>query len=100
MVGLIERPGNIVIYQDNKSCIVMSSNKYALLKGRSRYIDRKYFLVCDKVDHKRVNVKWIDGHNMIADVHTKDIGGEKFKSCIRKLLGCKREENIIYHASS
>ncbi len=76
-----------IIYQDNKSCVLMNNNKYITFKGRSKYIDRKYFLSYDKIKEGRVKVVWLHNSYMIVDVHTKVLIGNIYRKCIKYLLG-------------
>ncbi len=75
------------IYQDNKSVIIMSSEEALNFAGRSKFINRKYFGVYEKINDGTVKLKYVCTQDMVADVLTKALVGNKFTSFSVRLLG-------------
>ena len=76
---------NNVLYQDNKSTILMLKNGRNSCTGNSRHIDIRHFFVKDRVDKKEVKVEYCPSRSMLADFFTKPLQGvlfEKFRSVI------------------
>lgn len=76
---------NNVLYQDNKSTILMLKNGRNSCTGNSRHIDIRHFFVKDRVDKKEVKVEYCPSRSMLADFFTKPLHGvlfEKFRSVI------------------
>ena len=76
---------NNVLYQDNKSTILMLKNGRNSCTGNSRHIDIRHFFVKDRVDKKEVKVEYCPSRLMLADFFTKPLQGvlfEKFRSVI------------------
>jgi hypothetical protein len=67
-----------IIYQDNQSTIVLA-NKGKSTSDRTRHIDIRYFFVKDLIDRKEVTVEYKPTDDMIADLLTKPIQGDKFR---------------------
>jgi len=67
-----------VLYQDNKSAILMEINGWNSCTGNSRHIDIRYFWIKDRVDNKEVKVEYLPTHIMLADYFTKPLQGKEF----------------------
>lgn len=65
----------ITVYEDNQSCIKMSST---LETKRSKHIDTKYHFVRDCVLKKEVKLKYIESSKQLADLCTKPLDRIKF----------------------
>jgi hypothetical protein len=53
---------------------------------RSRHINIRYFYLKDKVDTDELELEYLATDEMIADILTKPLQGEKFKLLRGKLL--------------
>ena len=53
-----------VIYQDNKSMILMETNRKWSSSKRTKHIKMKYFFVKDKVDQGEVVIEHMPGEDM------------------------------------
>ena len=87
----------IPVYEDNKSTIMMSIDKQVGFKGRSKFIDRKFFGVYQHVENGSIELLYIGTEEQIADFFTKVIIGEKFNTLRYSIMGCNDEydyENI------
>jgi hypothetical protein len=76
----------LILFQDNTSTIAM------MLKGKStskrtRHINIRYFFVKDRIEvTKEVEVQYLPTDEMVADILTKPLQGEKFRYLRKKLL--------------
>ena len=67
-----------VIYQDNKSAIIMITNERNSCIINSRYINIRYFWVQDRVANKEVRIEYLPTHLMSEDFFIKALQEEKF----------------------
>jgi len=79
----------IVIGQDNQSTIQMvtESNKESM---RTRHINVRYFWLRERVKNKELTLMYVPTGNMLADILTKPMQGNLFRSFVRKFC-CQRE---------
>jgi len=67
-----------VLYQDNKSTILLATNGRASVGKRSRHINIRYFFVKDKVANKEMRIEYCPTLDMLADFFTKPLQGNLF----------------------
>jgi hypothetical protein len=84
-LGYNVRP--VQTFQDNKSSITLSSEESINFKGRSKFINRKYFRIYEHILDGDIILTHIGTEDMIADVLTKALVGEKFRRFTIGLLG-------------
>jgi hypothetical protein len=77
--------GPAKLYQDNMSAMASIKNGKATSK-RSRHINIRYFYLKDRVDIGELELEYLATDDMIADVLTKPLQGEKFRILRDKLL--------------
>ena len=76
---------NTIMYQDNKSMILLATNgKYSSSK-RTKHINIRYFFVTDRIRTKELMVSYCPTDDMVADYFTKPLHGAKFLK-FRKLI--------------
>jgi len=73
------------VYQDNKSAIALEE-KGASSSERTRHVHIRYYWVKDRIDAKEIEVIFMPTDDMIADVLTKPLQGDKFFALRKKLL--------------
>ena len=78
---------NNVLYQDNKSTILMLKNGRNSCTGNSRHIHIRYFFVKDRVDKKEVKIEYCPSLDMLADFFTKPLQGKMFLKFRQVLMG-------------
>ena len=78
----------IPVYEDNKSTIMMSIDPQIAFKGRSKFIDRKFFGVYEHVENGNIELLYVGTEEQIADFFTKVIIGNKFKGLRYSIMGC------------
>ena len=62
---------NVVLYEDNQSCIHMLQNGSHNL--RTKHIDSKYHFVRELLKTKNFTIQYFPTGNMIADLFTKPL---------------------------
>jgi hypothetical protein len=68
-----------LIYQDNKSAILLETNGKFLSSKRTKHIKMKYFFVKDKVDQGEVKIEHKPGEEMWVDMLSKPSQGIRFE---------------------
>lgn len=77
LVGIGEKVGPAVVYQDNQSTMALIE-KGSGASDRSRHINIRYFWVKDRVASGELQVEYMATEDMLADVLTKPLQGEQF----------------------
>ena len=75
----------IILYQDNKSAMILQENGRTSTGKRSRHLNVRYFFVTDVIKKGLLKVMYCPTGDMIADFFTKPIQGGDFKK-FRKLV--------------
>jgi hypothetical protein len=78
---------NIPVYQDNLATMHMASNEQVNFKGRSKFINRKYFGVYQYVEDGTIKLVHVGTDDNVSDYLTKHLSGEKFMRFRVALLG-------------
>jgi hypothetical protein len=68
----------LIIYQDNKSAILLENNGRTSSSKRTRHINIRYYFVTDRIDKGEVTVEYCPTKVMIADFFTKALQGAAF----------------------
>ena len=77
--------GDATLFQDNMSTIKLIENGRSN-SDRTRHINIRFFFVSDRVKSGEVSVKYMPTDEMIADILTKPLQGEKFRVLRQQLL--------------
>jgi hypothetical protein len=83
--SLGEAKSSAIIYQDNQSTIAMVSNGSSK-SDRTRHINIRYFWTKERVDKGDISIQYCPTNDMIADILTKPLQGDKFVYLRNKLL--------------
>ena len=67
-----------VIYQDNRSAILLETRGQSNAGKRSKHIAVRYYFVKDKVDSNEFAINWCPSNEMFGDYFTKPLQGEMF----------------------
>jgi hypothetical protein len=78
---------NNILYQDNKSAMLLETNGQASSSKRTRLIEIWYYYVADQVAKGDLKVVWCPMDEMIADFLTKLLQGKAFVKCRDLLMG-------------
>jgi hypothetical protein len=76
-----------VLYQDNKSSILLEKNGKASSGKRTKHINIRYFFITDRVRKKEVSVVWCPTEDMIGDYATKALQGALFRKFRDQIMG-------------
>ena len=77
-----------ILYQDNKSAILLESNGRRSSSKRTRALNIRYFFLTDQVKKGNVCIEYCPTNDMIADYMTKPLQGQKFHQFKRLIMGC------------
>ena len=83
-----------ILYQDNKSAILLETNGKKSSGKRTRALNIRYFFLTDQVEKGNVTIKYCPTDDMIEDFHTKPLQGEKFRKLRNEILGCDLLERM------
>ena len=78
---------NNILYQDNKSAMLLEMNGRASSSKRTRHIEIRYYYVADRVAKGDLRVVWCPMDEMIADFLTKPLQGKAFVKFQDLLMG-------------
>jgi hypothetical protein len=76
-----------ILYQDNKSAILLETNGRKSAGKRSRALNIRYFFITDQVELGNVQIEHCPTDDMIGDFMTKPLQGEKFRKFRELILG-------------
>ena len=76
-----------VLYQDNKSAILLEINGKKSAGKRSRALNIRYFFLTDQVEKGNLKIEYCPTENMIGDYMTKPLQGEKFRKFRKSIMG-------------
>ena len=76
-----------ILYQDNKSSILLETNGRSSAGKRSRAINIRYFFVTDQVELGNVHIEYMPTDELWGDFMTKSLQGEKFRKFRELILG-------------
>ena len=79
-----------IVYQDNKSAILLEKNGRASSSKHTKHINARYFFIKDHIESGEMNLKWCNTDEMMGDFFTKPMQGKKF------LKFCKAIMNTSY----
>ncbi len=75
-----------IVYQDNKSAILLENNGKLSSSNRTKHINVRYFFVKDCIERKELRIEFCGTDDMWADFYTKPLQGSKFKTFGNKIL--------------
>ena len=75
-----------IIFQDNKSAILLENNGKLSSSNRTKHINIRYFFVKDCIERKEFEIQFCGTDDMWADIHTKPLQGKKFIAFRKTIL--------------
>ena len=78
-----------IIYQDNKSAILLETNGKKSSGKRTRAINIRYFFITDHVEKGTVSIEYCPTDLMIGDYMTKPNQGRKFITFRKSIMNHK-----------
>ena len=79
--------GTSMLYQDNKSAILLEQNGRKSSSKRTKHINVRYFFIKDKVESGEITVEYCSTHDMLGDYFTKPLKGKKFIEFRDRIMG-------------
>jgi hypothetical protein len=76
-----------ILFQDNKSSILLEKNGKASSSKRQKHINVQYFFITDRVKKEEVSVVCFPTGNMIGDYATRPLKGGLFRKFRDKIMG-------------
>ena len=92
-----------ILYQDNKSAILLEKNGSLSSSQRTRHINVRYFFIKDKVDQGDIEIIYCPTGDMVGDFFTKPLRGSQFQNFRERILGlsyAKIQEGVRDTANS
>ena len=75
-----------ILYQDNKSTILLATNGRWSSSKRTKHIKSRYFFVKDCVDRGELSIEHMPTDQMWADINTKPLQGKGFRAMRAQLM--------------
>ena len=76
-----------IVYQDNKSAILLEKNGTASSSKRTKHLNIRYFFVTDRIAKGEMSVEWCPTGDMVGDFMTKPTQGSVFKKFRDQIMG-------------
>ena len=76
-----------ILFQDNKSTILLENNGKLSSTKRTRAIDIRYFFLTDQIQKGNLSVEYCPTKLMIGDYMTKPLQGELFQKFKKMIMG-------------
>jgi hypothetical protein len=76
-----------IVYQDNKSAILLETNGKKSLGKRMRALNIQYFFITNQVEKGNAQIEHCRTDNMVGDLFTKPLQGKKFLQIRDNILG-------------
>lgn len=76
-----------ILFQDNKSSILLEKNGKASSGKRTKHINVRYFFITDRIAKGDLSVVWCPTGDMIADFMTKPTQGALFRKFRDQIMG-------------
>jgi hypothetical protein len=86
-----------VLYQDNKSSILLEKNGRASSGKRTRHINIRFYFVADCVDNGELSIEHCPTEDMVADYFTKPLQGAPFYKLRDQIMNI--DSSSPYHSS-
>ena len=76
-----------ILFQDNKSTILLEKNGKALSSKRTKHINIRYFFITDRIAKGDLKVEWCPTRDMVGDCMTKPLQGALFHKFRNIIMG-------------
>ena len=76
-----------ILFQDNKSAILLEKNGKASSSKHTKHINIRYFFITDQVNAGDVSLVWCPTGDMIGDFMTKPLQGALFRKFRDQIMG-------------
>ena len=76
-----------ILYQDNKSAILLETNGKSSSSPRTRAMNIRYFFLTDQIKQGNLEVECVPTDDMIGDFFTKPLQGKQFTKFKKFIMG-------------
>ncbi len=76
-----------IVYQDNKSAILLEKNGKRSSSKRTRAINIRYFFITDQDEKGNLKVEYCPTGDMVGDYFTKPLQGDVFRKFKAAIMG-------------
>ena len=76
-----------ILYQDNKSAMLLEKNGKKSSGKRTRALNIRYFFLTDQVEKKTLTIEYCPKDDMFADYMTKPLREDKFRKFRAQIMG-------------
>jgi len=76
-----------ILFQDNKSAILLEKNGKASSSKRTKHINIRYFFITDRVNKGELSLEWCPTKEMVGDYATKPTQGALFRKFRDQIMG-------------
>ena len=76
-----------ILFQDNKSSILLEKNGKASSGKRTKHINVRYFFITDRISKGELSVEWCPTGAMVGDFATKPLQGALFCKFRDQIMG-------------
>ena len=76
-----------VLYQDNKSTMLLLNNGKRSSSKRTRAFNIRYFFLTDQIEKNHLAVEYLPTTNMVADYMSKPLQGKLFHKFKKAIMG-------------
>ena len=76
-----------ILYQDNKSAILLEVNGKRSSGKRTRALNVRYFFLTDQVEKKNLIIEYCPTDDMVGDYMSKPLQGQKFRKFRDEIMG-------------
>ena len=75
-----------VLYQDNKSTMLLLNNGKGSSTKHTRHLNIRYFFLADRIANKELRIEYCPTDDMLADYFSKPLQGMKFKKFRKEIM--------------
>ena len=84
-----------ILYQDNKSAILLEQNGKQSSSKRTRHLNIRYFFLTDQYERGNISIEYCPTDEMVGDYMTKPLQGSKFTKFRRAIMGEQPTQPMI-----
>ena len=81
-----------ILYQDNKSAILLERNGKQSSSKRTRHLNIRYFFLTDQLEKGNLEIEYCPTNAMVGDYMTKPLQGTKFVRFRELIMGPQEAE--------
>ena len=75
-----------IVYQDNKSAILLETNGKASSGKRTRHLNIRYFFITDQISKGKMKIEYCPTDSMTSDTLTKPLQGKKYTGFRKEMM--------------